>query len=164
MTPETITTARLGLTPLTVSDADEMAGVLADGSLYEYTGGTPPTVADLRGRYAAQVAGSGRADEAWLNWIIRAAGEPVGYVQATVEVAAAQAWVAWVVGTPWQGRGYAAEAAAALVTWLRGRGLTVAAAVAPGHRASERVAAAAGLAVTDELLDGERVWRLDKLV
>jgi RimJ/RimL family protein N-acetyltransferase len=156
--PATIDTARLELTPLAVTDADAMATVLADEALYEYTGGEPPTVADLRGRYARQVAGSGRPDEVWLNWIVRVAGEPVGYVQATVADGSAD--VAWVIGTPWQGRGYATEAAAGLVAWVRERGLDPFATIAPGHRASERVAAAVGLRVTDELVDGERVWRL----
>ena len=158
---ETISTGRLTLTPLTVADADAMTAVLADPALYEVIGGEPPTVADLRRRYTAQVAGPGRAEEVWLNWIVRVAGEPVGYVQATVEPLVNVSDVAWVIGTPWQGNGYATEAAAALVAWLRARGLAVAATIAPGHRASERVAAAVGLTVTDELLDGERVWRLE---
>jgi RimJ/RimL family protein N-acetyltransferase len=155
----TLRTRRLELAPLRVEDAEAMAAVLADGSLYEVIGGSPPTVEDLRGRYARQVAGSGRPEEVWLNWIVRVAGEPVGYVQATVVDTSAD--VAWVIGTPWQGRGYATEAAAALVAWLRDRGLAVLATVAPGHRASERVATAVGLTVTDELVDGERVWRLE---
>jgi RimJ/RimL family protein N-acetyltransferase len=158
--PEAIPTARLELTPLAVADAGAMATVLADERLYEYTGGEPATAAELRGRYARQVAGSGRPDEVWLNWIIRVGGEPVGYVQATAEPIAGTAWVAWVIGTPWQGNGYATEAAASVVGWLRDRGLAATAAIAPGHLASERVAAAAGLTPTDELLDGERVWRL----
>jgi len=158
--PAVLRTARLELTPLAVADADAMAAVLADERLYEFTGGEPATASELRGRYARQVAGSGRPDEVWLNWIVRVGGEPVGYVQATAEPAAGVAWVAWVIGTPWQGNGYATEAAAAAVGWLRDRGLAATAAIAPGHLASERVAAAAGLSVTDELVDGERVCSL----
>jgi len=85
----TLRTARLSLTPLRVDDADAMATVLADERLYEFTGGEPPTAAELRGRYARQVAGSGRPDEVWLNWIVRVGGEPVGYAQASVEPARA---------------------------------------------------------------------------
>jgi len=158
--PASIVTSRLELTPLRVDDADAMAAVLGDERLYEFIGGQPPTVEELRGRYARQVAGSGRPDEVWLNWIVRVAGEPVGYVQATVTGQASQADVAWVIGTPWQGHGYAAEAARALVGWLSDRGVTaIGAEIAPGHSASERVAAAAGFAPTDEMVDGERVWR-----
>jgi RimJ/RimL family protein N-acetyltransferase len=159
-----IGTDRLELTPLRVSDADAMAEVLGDERLYTYIGGGPPTATELRGRYSRQVAGSGRADEVWLNWIVRVRpdGEPAGYVQATVTGARAE--IAWVIGTPWQGRGYAREAVLALVDWLRSTGVsTVTAEVHPDHRASERVAAAAGLRVTDEVVDGERVWKLDIL-
>jgi len=156
---EPIVTERLELTPLRVEDADTMAAVLADERLHEFIGGHPATVEELRGRYTRQVAGPGRPGEIWLNWIVRVAGEPVGYVQATVVDTSAD--VAWVIGTPWQGRGYATEAAAGLVAWLRDRGLATFATIAPGHRASERVAAAVGLTVTDELVDGERVWRLE---
>jgi RimJ/RimL family protein N-acetyltransferase len=176
----TITTQRLELTPLRVGDADAMVGVLADAGLYTFIGGEPPTADGLRGRYSAQVAGSGRPDEEWLNWIVRVDGEPVGYVQATVTPGAGEvpgprerserqqhglrADVAWVIGAPWQGRGYAREAARALVGWLRERGVrTVDAHIHPDHDASGRVAAAAGLTVTDEVVDGERVWRLDIL-
>jgi RimJ/RimL family protein N-acetyltransferase len=160
LAPSTIGTARLELTPLAVADADAMATVLADQRLHEFIGGRPATVEELRALYARQVAGSGRPEEAWLNWIVRVAGEPVGYAQATVDLTASEASVAWVIGTPWQGRGYATEAAAAVVAWLRDRGLAATAEIAPGHRASERVAAAVGFTVTDELVDGERVWRL----
>ena len=68
--------------------------------------------------------------------------------------------IAWLIGVPWQGLGYASEAAAALVAWLDGLGLaTIEANVHPRHQASEKVAARAGLAPTEELVDGERVWR-----
>jgi RimJ/RimL family protein N-acetyltransferase len=161
MEPAAIRTARLELTPLAVADAEAMAGVLADERLYEFTGGHPATVSELRARYTRQVAGSGRPGEEWLNWIVRLDGVAIGYVQTTVTPGPV-ADVAWVIGTAWQGHGYATEAARALVGWLRDRGVTaIGAEIAPGHRASERVAAAAGLALTDELVDGERVWRLE---
>lgn len=65
-----------------------------------------------------------------------------------------------MIGTPWQGAGYAAEAAAAMVAWLGDAGVgTIEATIAPGHTASEAVAGRIGLAVTDALVDGERVWR-----
>jgi RimJ/RimL family protein N-acetyltransferase len=83
-------------------------------------------------------------------------------VQATLTRQAGgwTAEVAWVVGVPWQGRGYASEAARALVGWLVEAGAgEIVAHVHPGHTASERVAAAAGLVATGEEVDGERVWR-----
>jgi RimJ/RimL family protein N-acetyltransferase len=128
-------------------------------------------------------------DEAWLNWVIRlhpsqdpnrsenpgtlqspngpekssrsespGGADPLtGYVQATVTPA--EASVAWVVGTPWQGRGIAGEAALALVTWLRNHGVsTIVATVHPDHAVSSAVARRAGLLPTDVRVDGEVVW------
>jgi RimJ/RimL family protein N-acetyltransferase len=65
-----------------------------------------------------------------------------------------------VVGVRYQGRGYAAEAARALVGWLADhdvRGLV--AHIHPGHAASARVAERAGLQPTGDRVDGEVVWR-----
>jgi RimJ/RimL family protein N-acetyltransferase len=71
--------------------------------------------------------------------------------------------VAWVIGTPWQGRGYAGEAAQAVVGWLEDEGVgSVTAHIEAGHAASARVAVAAGLSPTDEIEDGEVVWRLPR--
>jgi L-amino acid N-acyltransferase YncA len=69
--------------------------------------------------------------------------------------------VAWVVGAPFQGRGYAVEAASALVAWLRERGVTeIRAHVHPGHAASARVAERIGLIPSGVLDDeGEQIWR-----
>jgi RimJ/RimL family protein N-acetyltransferase len=142
-----------------------MASVLADPSLYAFTGGEPPTEAVLRRRYALQVAGtSPDGSEAWLNWVVRVrdGGEAAGYVQATATVsgdAGAAADIAWVVGAPWQGRGYASEAALAMRAWLEARGVSrVTAHVLPGHAASEGVARRVGLRPTETIEDGERIW------
>ena len=71
--------------------------------------------------------------------------------------------VAWVIGTAWQGRGYASEAALALVGWLSGQGVTVITAhIDPRHAASARVAERAGLVPTAYEIDGERVWRISR--
>jgi RimJ/RimL family protein N-acetyltransferase len=224
-----IGTERLVLTPLRVQDADEMAQVLDDERLHEFTGGSPESPAGLRARYERLLAGSPDPAVTWLNWIVRerAGGQAVGTVQATVAVprrshpeagpamapadAAAEPWVAepgtpapgtpaseapasattqpgapalgltepgmpaatggagddltaevaWVIGMGWQGRGYAAEAAAGLVGWLLGHGATViTACIHPDHHRSAGVAARAGLRPTEDMADGERVWRL----
>ncbi len=66
-----------------------------------------------------------------------------------------------MIGSAWQGQGLATEAARGLVGWLLAQGLEeVVANVHPDHHASAAVAAHAGLAPTDEIVDGERVWRL----
>jgi RimJ/RimL family protein N-acetyltransferase len=160
----TLQSDRLRLTPLVPDDAVEMAEVLADDPLYDFTGGGPLDADQLRSRYERLVAGSGSPEETWMNWVVRRRSDdrPVGTVQATIVEGDGRrtAWVAWVIGVPWQGSGYATEAARLIVAWLVERDVKeIAAAVHPGHRASERVAAKAGLAPTDEVVDGERVWR-----
>jgi RimJ/RimL family protein N-acetyltransferase len=152
-------TARLALLPLRVEYSETMAKVLADPELYAFTGGEPPTTAALAERYRRQVAGPGRPGESWLNWLISttADDELIGYVQATV--IGAEAEIAWVLGTPWQGRGYAKEAAIGLVAWLDAHGARrIVAHVHPEHSASAAVAAAAGLSNTAQLDDGEHLW------
>lgn len=152
-------TARLALLPLRVEYSETMAKVLAAPELYAFTGGEPPTRAALAERYRRQVAGPGRPAESWLNWVISttADDELIGYVQATV--IGDEAEIAWVLGTAWQGRGYAKEAAIGLVAWLDAHGVRrIIARVHPEHTASAGVAAAAGLSKTAQLDDGEHLW------
>jgi RimJ/RimL family protein N-acetyltransferase len=161
---DTITTERLLLTPLRAADADELVEVLADPRLHEFTGGRPGTLEELRARYAAMTAGPDRPGELWRNWVVRrrADDRPVGTVQATLyrHQAGWSAEVAWVVGVLYQGQGYAAEAARALVAWLAGRDVgEVVAHIHPDHAASAGVARRAGLHPTGDLVDGEVVWR-----
>ncbi|MFE9422587.1 GNAT family N-acetyltransferase [Kitasatospora sp. NPDC006697] len=154
-----IDTARLALLPLRVEHAEEMAEVLADPALHHFTGGEPESAEALRRRYLRWAAGSPDPAVSWCNWVVRLreADCLAGTVQATVTAGAAE--IAWVVGTPWQRRGLAAEAATGLVDWLAGRGVPVAVAhIHPGHAASAAVARAAGLRPTDRLQDGELRW------
>jgi RimJ/RimL family protein N-acetyltransferase len=154
-----IATPRLVLEPLRVEHAGAMAAVLADPALHAFTGGEPLDAAALRARYERLAAGSPDPAVTWRNWIIRlaASDRPCGTVQATIVGGVAE--VAWVVGTPWQGRGIATEAARALVAQLRGEGIaTVVAHIHPEHRASSAVAAAAGLAPTADERAGEVRW------
>lgn len=160
---QAILTPRLRLDPLTVGDADEMFVVYADQRMYEFTGGEPPTADALRRRYEL-LSSERSADgtESWLNWVVRPTGHGstvVGAMQATVVHQSGEAWIAWEIGVPWQGRGYAGEAAVALVEWLHDRSVgPVGAYIHPDHVASERVARRAGLRPTDVMHDGETVW------
>jgi RimJ/RimL family protein N-acetyltransferase len=152
--PQPIDTERLTLEPLRVGHAEEMAVLLDDVRLHEFIGGEPPTLDELRDRYAWQVEGIGRG---WLNWVLRCQGEVVGTVQATLEDGVAE--VAWVVGTAHQGRGYAGEAAAGMVGWLLANGVRgVVAHVHPEHHASVAVARRLGLVPSDTVVDGEVRW------
>jgi aminoglycoside 2'-N-acetyltransferase I len=170
MTTPTLRTSRLVLTPLSPDDAEEMAAVLADPALYAFTGGEPADVPATRARFERLAVGRSADDaEEWHNWIARLAstGAAVGSVQATVTrvpdavgLPRRRAAIAWVIGVAWQGNGFATEAAIELVRWLASTGAsTIEAYIQAGHAASEAVAARAGLTVTDELMDGERIWR-----
>jgi RimJ/RimL family protein N-acetyltransferase len=149
-----------------MADAAEMVDVLSAEALYAYTGGAPPSLGDLRARYAEQVAGrSPDGREEWRNWILRhqPGGQAVGYVQATITDEARRAEIAWVVGLRWQGRGYATEAAQALIGWLDARGIQVIQArIHPEHAASAAVARRAGLRPSGVVEDGEQLWRRDR--
>lgn len=155
-----IVTERLELQPLRPEHADDMVVVLADEALYAMTGGRPPNRDELRKRYTRQAVGhSGDSTETWHNWILRRRddGAAIGFVQATVVDRVAE--LAWLVGVAWQGRGYATEAVRAVVDWLTADGVgTIKARIAPGHRPSEIVAERVGLAMTDQIDEGERVW------
>lgn len=161
---QAISTRRLDLLPLDVEHAEEMAAVLSDPALHTFTGGTPDTPQALRSRYRRLAAGSPDPAVSWLNWVIRLrdASCLTGTVQATVGPSGhgPVAEIAWVVGTPWQGRGIAGEAARGLVAWLGRQSVhTVVAHIHPDHRASAAVATAAGLTPTDERHEGEIRWR-----
>jgi len=174
--------------------ADEMVVLLADRALYTfYDDEGSPTLEELRARYARQAEGrSPDGREVWHSWIVRdrSSGAAIGFVQATVGATAGtssagadtaatpydgvrSAELAWVIGVRWQGRGYATEAAAAVLDAVRGdhprdapRAATgddvtlVHAHIAPGHLASESVARRLGLAPTDVVHDGETRWQL----
>ncbi|MFG3246290.1 GNAT family N-acetyltransferase [Streptomyces sp. NPDC048187] len=163
--PETIRTGRLILLPLRAEHADEMATVLSDPALHTFTGGAPETTQAVRARYERWAAGSPDPAELWCNWVIqlRDATCLTGTLQATITAGdgGATAEIAWVVGTPWQRRGIATEAAQGLVAWLRKHPVhTVIAHIHPDHEASAAVATAAGLAPTDQWHDGEVRWQL----
>jgi len=118
---------------------------------------------DLRARYQSLESGrSPEGHEAWLNWIVRLHDDvqPVGVMQATVTSDGLSADVAWEVGVASQGKGFASEAATAVVGWLIEQGvLNVRALIHPEHVASAVVASRAGLSATDECVGDEIVWR-----
>ena len=149
-----LATPRLRLVGTDPSQAAALAVALADPRLYDVTGGRPPTTAELRVR-------AERPPQAGAHqWTVLSAGEPVGFVQATLTMAEPtdpEAELAWVIGTPWQGRGYAAEAATAVAAWVAPRRRV--AHIAPGHLASEAVARRLGLAPTGVTVEGETRWQ-----
>lgn len=159
-----IGTERLELLPLVVDHAQEMAVALSDPALHTFIGGAPDTASELRTRYRRMGAGSPDPAVSWCNWVLRLRDEAclVGTVQATIGPSAdgLSAEIAWVVGTPWQGRGLAREGALGLVAWLERQPVrTLIAHVHPDHRASAAIAAACGLTPTAQWHDGEIRWQ-----
>lgn len=158
-----ISTLRLTLVPLAPAHADELALALADPQLHEFVGGEPLGTETLRAQVVRWAAGPPDASQSWLNWAIQVneSGAIVGTMQATVYDAdpGPTADIAWVVGTTWQGHGFAREATRGLVTWLLDLGVApVSALIHPEHAASQRVATAAGLQPTEHVADGEIRW------
>jgi RimJ/RimL family protein N-acetyltransferase len=98
----------------------------------------------------------------WLNWTVRRRDRSaaVGWVQATVTDACAE--IAYATLASERGHGYAREAVAAMVEWLRDRLAvqSIEAHIDPANGASAGVASGLGMRATDELDDGEVVWRL----
>jgi RimJ/RimL family protein N-acetyltransferase len=161
--PAIIPTERLVLVPLRAEDADELCDVLDDDRLHEFTGDRLASVAELRDRFVLLAAGSPRAGETWLNWVVRRRmdSQAVGTVQVTARTVDGRkvARLGWMIGIPWQKQGFASEAAVALVDWVRRQGVDeIGAHIHPGHRASEVVAMRAGFKQTEEEFQGERVW------
>lgn len=161
-----IETPNLELEPLTQDHAAEMVGVLSSPNLYTFTGGEPPSLEELTSRYARQSRGhSADETQGWLNWIIRekSSGQAIGYVQATLEGNEGEfiADVAWVIGEPFQGHGWAAEAALGMVGWLLKQQIrTVRANINPENVASIRIAKRLEMHRTGERVDGEEQWAI----
>jgi RimJ/RimL family protein N-acetyltransferase len=155
---------RLDLEPLAIVHAAELAPLLDDAGLHEFTDGAPLSATALAARFARlAVRRSPDGVQLWGNWVmrVRATGAVAGMVQATLPAGgpeAGPAEVAWVVVRAAQGYGYAREAARSLVARLQQTGWTVVAHIHPGHLASQRVARAAGLSPTTDIRDGEVRW------
>jgi len=157
---------RVQLEPQTVAHARDMVDVLSSPRLYAFTGGEPPSLPQLRARYARQLLGpADDMDQAWRNWVVCAHEQAVGHVQATLQRqgGAVSAAVAWVVGQKHQGHGLANEAAGVMVEHLRAQGVrTVTARIADANLASVAVAGRLGLCRTGREEDGERLWLAER--
>lgn len=97
-----------------------MFEVLRDPALYAWLDDAPPASAEaLRALYARHESGTSPDGlQLWLNWIVQEPnGPPAGYVQATV-VAGGKAWIGYVLGSSYRGRGLAAAAVEAMLRHL----------------------------------------------
>lgn len=166
----TIETPRLSLEPLRVEHAEEIVLLFDDERLYEFIGGRPRTLEELRDAYTRQVVGqSPDGAQGWLNWIVRdrATGSVVGTVQATLHCSdgSMAADIAWVIGSRHQRRGYAKEAADGMLSWLRAQKVRrFGAHIRPDHAASIAIARHLGLKATRRLTGDEVLWISDDTV
>lgn len=86
---------------LAVEDAAVMAEVLADPSLYAFTGGR--TADHGRAEPTLRRTGGGRSPDGsqqWINLVVTWGGQPIGYAQATVP-ASGPTEIAWVIVSVW---------------------------------------------------------------
>jgi RimJ/RimL family protein N-acetyltransferase len=112
---------RLDFETVRVSHAEEVWPQLDDERMWTYFPQMrPPTLDALRARYAKWERGSDDPSTVWLNWHCRkrASGEIVAAMQATVFREIRIAYLAWAVYPAHQRRGYAAEAASAVIHWV----------------------------------------------
>ena len=109
------------LEPLTRAHAPALFVVLSDPALYDHLDyGPPPSLEHLQGVYERlETRRSPDGREGWLNWVIRPDGaEPAGTVQATVLGDSGAAWIGYVLGRAYWGRGIAHRAVAAMLAHL----------------------------------------------
>lgn len=119
---EVLLTERLRLEPVRGDLAPLLFDLWQDPDVYRYVPEEPPvSVAWLTERYRLlETRQSADGAEAWLQWAVRLAAEKtyVGRVEATVRPGPAV--LAWLLGSPWWGRGLASEAVTRVLTQLAG--------------------------------------------
>jgi RimJ/RimL family protein N-acetyltransferase len=153
-------TDELELRPIRAADAEDLVELLEEPALRDWL--RAADVEELRERFRGwESRHSPDGTEAWLNWVARRRedGRAVAWVQATVR--GEEAEIAYAVVSAERRRGYALEATSAVVDWLfASKGVrAVEAHIDPANRASAALAEALGLIRTDEVHEGEVVWR-----
>ncbi|KJE22124.1 acetyltransferase, ribosomal protein N-acetylase [Frankia torreyi] len=144
----TLTTARLILRPIENGDVDGFTRIWSDPEFARHVGG-PVTSPDAVWHQMAGCIGC------WLltgvgPWSVveRESGTLVGRAGLWDEPGWPGVEALWYIGRPWWGRGYAAEAAAAAITWVlrvRPELDRVCAAIVPANIRSVRVAQRLGM-------------------
>lgn len=113
---------RLVYEPLCADHAAGLFEVLEDPRVYEHINDVPsPSVAHLAARFTRMASGPApdRREERWLNYAMRlkATGTLIGRQEATIRDRLAE--VAYLLGTQYQGQGYATEGMSAFQDHLR---------------------------------------------
>lgn len=116
-------TERLTLEPVRAAHAHEVWPQLDDERMWRYFPALRPhTVEELQRLYEKWERGSPAGGEVWLNWLCRTReGVLVAAMQATVYAAQRVAYLAYAVYPLHQRKGYAREAAQAVIRCVRQR-------------------------------------------
>jgi RimJ/RimL family protein N-acetyltransferase len=155
-------TPRLRLVPVRPDDAEEMFTVLNDQRLHRYTGGLPPSAAELAERYRGlESRRSADGSEVYLTWVVRLVplGEAIGEVGGAV-TDDGRATIAYTIGHRYQRHGFATEAVLAMVRLLTSHVdvSTLEALIPPSHAAAQRVAAGLGMECDGQRAGGRERW------
>ncbi len=116
-----IETERLILEPITPDHAEEMFFLLQDSRLYKFIPQDPPSLELLKKRYQVwQGRKSPDETEVWLNWAAknRATSKYIGHFQSGWDAKGGFS-IAYTVGVDFQNQGYAREAVASVVAFLK---------------------------------------------
>lgn len=154
------------LEPQTAEHSADLFAVLDDPELYVFIDDKEPAseaaLAERLRRLESRQSPDGR--EQWLNWVVRtAAGEVVGYVQATVRPGN-EAEIAYVLGRAHWRRGYAANACRLMLAELRDAyGVRrVVATLDPRNAASAELLGKLGFEVfTSSPAEGEMIYEMN---
>jgi RimJ/RimL family protein N-acetyltransferase len=110
---------RLRYEPLSTDHAQALFPVFADPAIYRYIDNHPPaSVEELSKRISQMIVPPPhRADEVWWDYavFVRESNHAIGKVE--VAIVADRAEVAYILGSAFWGKGYAAEA----MEWLHGQ-------------------------------------------
>lgn len=116
-------TERLLIEPLKASHAPALYVLFRHPAIYDYIPQLPPADSQaLQDRYQKlENTQSPDGKEVWLNWAIRLKDEPayIGRFEATVIKAEKTAFIAYLLGVDYWGKGYATEACCAVLRELK---------------------------------------------
>ena len=142
-----IFTERLTIEPLALRHARELFGALNDELVGRFLDGPDVTTLEALEQKIIRVTSEAppERNEEWRNFAVLLNGRVIGRLEATLHHSVAE--VAYVFGPAWWGHGYATEATAWLLRYIREAGMSEAwATIAPANTASDRLLARLGFA------------------